>query len=820
MARRRRHRRSTRRGFIQRAAAAGFLTGPGVRWLWAGIENGHVTGTVDGDGEPLRDVRVSDGYDVAITDRSGRFSLQVGPQSGPFLFVVTPSGYWADIVHIPTAQAARKGNVDFHLSASRQSSRFRFVFWTDMHLEGGGVRRAKFRATVKETVAHNPAFVWAQGDITLQGKAGKDYVDCCAGLTCPIRNGAGNHEMIVTAADPRTAFTSLFGPTYYSFDWAGLHCVVLDGNQVVSRDTHWSSVHGRLSDRELTWLRRDLEAKPAGMPVIAGIHIPLVSTYSQRRGAPPGGAPPWTVANAAAVHALLAAHDTRLVLQGHLHENERIVRDGIEYVESQAVSGSWWRSGEGFERGVDNAPRGYRIVEVDGTSITHRYYSSCESHVDAPGDLIGRARAEEKTVFVFNCYDAPTESRVRGRLDDGAWRDMPREPAVNYRLGLTMPHHYYLEVDETAMAAGSHVVEIETAWRDDVFRYRGSFAAETRRDRSVPVIYATDLYHPHDDPDDHFDLATIFALADIDLRGVILDDGAKQRKRPGACAVRQLMALTGREVPIATGLAPKLFSPRDDGTSQPAAFQGGVNLILTTLRQCDDPVTIVSVGSLRDVAAAVNRDPALCAQKVDRLYCFIGDAYSGPGFTFREHNVTLDVNAYRAIMRSGLPVYWVPCFDGGVWKNGGRASFWRASHRALLAKVRDPVKQYFIYALLKKSDVDPVDFLDRPVDRGEWKQVLAGTRNLWCTAVFAHLAGHKIVEKRGAVSTIPAMPGQHVTPFTFDHVLLDVDSTGMTIYPAEVPHYPVNRFRVTDPENYARIMTAATAHLLEQLGRG
>ena len=27
------------------------------------------------------------------------------------------------------------------------------------------------------------------------------------------------------------------------------------------------------------------------------------------------------------------------------------------------------------------------------------------------------------------------------------------------------------------------------------------------------LIHITDLYHPHEDPDDHFDLAQIFALA-------------------------------------------------------------------------------------------------------------------------------------------------------------------------------------------------------------------------------------------------------------------------------------------------------------------
>ena len=39
----------------------------------------------------------------------------------------------------------------------------------------------------------------------------------------------------------------------------------------------------------------------------------------------------------------------------------------------------------------------------------------------------------------------------------------------------------------------------------------------------VPVIYSTDLYHPHDDPDDHYDLATVFALPELDVKGVIID---------------------------------------------------------------------------------------------------------------------------------------------------------------------------------------------------------------------------------------------------------------------------------------------------------
>jgi len=35
--------------------------------------------------------------------------------------------------------------------------------------------------------------------------------------------------------------------------------------------------------------------------------------------------------------------------------------DGVEYVESISMSGSWWKAGEELERGVDGTPRGYRV---------------------------------------------------------------------------------------------------------------------------------------------------------------------------------------------------------------------------------------------------------------------------------------------------------------------------------------------------------------------------------------------------------------------------------------------------------------------------
>ena len=82
-----------------------------------------------------------------------------------------------------------------------------------------------------------------------------------------------------------------------------------------------------------------------------------------------------------------------------------------------------------------------------------------------------------------------------------------------------------------------------------------SVGAAAEATRSVPVIYCTDLFHPHDDPDDHFDLATLYAMPELDIKGIVLDQGQKQLERPGRIPVSQMNRITGRNVPAVIGLA-------------------------------------------------------------------------------------------------------------------------------------------------------------------------------------------------------------------------------------------------------------------------
>ncbi len=337
--------------------------------------------------------------------------------------------------------------------------------------------------------------------------------------------------------------------------------------------------------------------------------------------------------------------------------------------------------------------------------------------------------------------------------------------------------------------------------------------------KRVPVIYCTDLFHPHDDPDDHFDIATLYAMPELDLKAIILDQGAKQHERPGSIPVSQLNTLTGRNVPLAVGLSQKLSGPKDKGLEQGAEFQRAVELILTVLKESPTPVNIVTVGSVRDVAAAFNREPDLFRAKAARIMMFIGEASTD----YMEYNVTLDPHAYVCLMRSGLPIYWVPCFDGrvaeGIMTNNGHASYWIAKHENLLKDCQPEVLQFFIYALEKES-APPAEFLTLSPDPEAKARLMAGKRNLWCTAVFTSLADRKIVrdgERYLSVGSDTGTVYKEHKIFEFSPVYVSISEDAKIAYGETGKAQKIMRFKVLDQQSYAEAMTSVTAHLLSTL---
>jgi hypothetical protein len=249
----------------------------------------------------------------------------------------------------------------------------------------------------------------------------------------------------------------------------------------------------------------------------------------------------------------------------------------------------------------------------------------------------------------------------------------------------------------------------------------------------VPMLYSTDLFHPHRDPDDHYDLATLFALDEFDVKGIILDLGAEQKKQIGRPPVEQMLHITGRPVPYAVGLSQRFRSRADKALEEPAEFQGAVELILSVLRASKEKVVITTTGSCRDVAAAFNREPDLLKEKVKAVYFNIG---RGPNESQNECNVGYDPNAYLRLFESGLPIYWCPCFG-----KDGYETLYYIDEAIVVGACAPPVRNYFTYCLTQ-SKADPIEFLatgPHPLPKGK--------RNMFCTGPMFHAAGRKIYQR-------------------------------------------------------------------------
>jgi hypothetical protein len=343
-------------------------------------------------------------------------------------------------------------------------------------------------------------------------------------------------------------------------------------------------------------------------------------------------------------------------------------------------------------------------------------------------------------------------------------------------------------------------------------------------DPTVPILHSTDLCHPHDDPDDHYDLACLFALTEFDVKAVVLDLGEHQATRPGRAPVEQMMQITGRKAPYAVGLSQPLRSRDDKALEEAEKFQGGVQLILSLLRDAEDKVVLHTAGSCRDVAAAFNREPELFRQKVKAIYMEIGN---GPDGDQNEYNVRLSPLAYARLLESGLPIYWCPCFG-----KDGYGTHYTADQSVVVGTCTRPVQNYFVYCLTKSKD-DPIAFLKsgpHPLPKGG--------RQMWCTAPMLHAAGRKMY-RRGDDDFVALSPSgaekagladKAVDVYQFVPVRLKVaglpgpGKDGKKPSPLKLraelnpPQSTTFVFRATSPQ-YGKVLASCLKNLVSELGR-
>src|SRR5580658_2598251 len=257
---------------------------------------------------------------------------------------------------------------------------FDFVYFTDTHLQPELAAAAGCAKCFNQINEAKPEFCIAGGDqvfdvceqdLTRARMLFKLYRQTESELACKVYHTVGNHDVIglnqrspIEPGDPyygKKLYEDNFGKLYYSFDYKGWHFVVLDSIGI----EYYKIFTSHFDGAQLAWLEADLAAVAPTTPVVVVTHVPIASmlaSFSSEDGRGP------IAANAYAVHSILAKHNVKLVLQGHLHVWEKSQYHGTEYLIGGAVSGEWWKG-----QMEDGSHEGYTLCQVRGDQVFTSY---------------------------------------------------------------------------------------------------------------------------------------------------------------------------------------------------------------------------------------------------------------------------------------------------------------------------------------------------------------------------------------------------------------------------------------------------------------
>ncbi|MCY2993106.1 MAG: hypothetical protein NTY19_35270 [Planctomycetota bacterium] len=337
---------------------------------------------------------------------------------------------------------------------------------------------------------------------------------------------------------------------------------------------------------------------------------------------------------------------------------------------------------------------------------------------------------------------------------------------------------------------------------------------------AVPMLHVTDLFRPHNDPDDHWDLACAYALAyqgRAELKGVLIDFPPPGPPRdPDVMAVAQMNYLTGLLAPVLVG-SPRVIAPEDAGTAAAQADLRGIRTLLDILRRSPQPVVISILGSTRDVALAGKLEPQLFATKCAGIYLNAGSGTPDKAKAARlEYNVALDPASYAAIFQLPCPVYWMPCFeDAGEFRVAEYGTFYQFRQADVLPHLSDRVQNYFglMYkhgGVVSGPPWNWLQYLIGPKEAPLLAQQGAQFRNMWCTAGFLHAVGltvardGKILPRGEAADAV----------FSFDPIRITCAPNGVTEWTSDATAKERYIFHVRDRQNYQAAMTTALQSLL------
>lgn len=453
------------------------------------FEDSNSNGVFD-SGEPgVGNVSVSNGCEVTSTDNQGRYQLPLA--DGEIVFISKPAAYRVPVDanqlpqfyyrHYPSGSPSEHSGstIDWQWpvveSTGPMPSSINFPlyrdkdFATDFRAHAFADTQAMYepgqdmvREDLVTPLIGNPyevEFGITVGDVVFDTLSLYErHKSMMSLLAIPQYYLPGNHDINFrspTAELANETFKRHFGPIYYSFNHGNVHFVALNNVEYGGDDIKFDGsggYRGFISERQLHWLRQDLEQVSPDTLLVIATHIPLISEATDGQQFISGPA----TSNFDQLLEILQPFENIYAMAGHdtssswkVEVNHTHGWQGKPFIAHTLaeVRGNGWTRGPADLRQVrdammqDGNPNGFYVMHFKDKQVVPEFkpfpFGSdagkamriiLEPALAADGQgsnpAINRGNVAANTKIVVNLFDGGVRDSVRLSLDGGEFSPM------------------------------------------------------------------------------------------------------------------------------------------------------------------------------------------------------------------------------------------------------------------------------------------------------------------------------------------------------------------------------------------------------------
>lgn len=348
-------------------------------------EGTTVYGMVLCNGKPVKDVVVSDGYEVTKTNDKGVYEL-ASAKKHKYVFISIPSGYTVKMngsqpvffQYLVNSPGVRE-RADFTLYEDPGQDKHTMIVMGDIHLaarNNDANQFANFISDVNSYMSANSStkfYGLTLGDLAWDqywipnGYDLTNYMKDIAKVNAPVFNTIGNHDHEQAASgdfNTVAVYKKVVCPTYYSFNIGKIHYVSIDDIECTNNGTGGRTYNTKVVNEVLDWLAKDIEMIGKDTPVVISMHSPVYNETGTNR-----------LTNSPTMLSILDGRMTH-IMSGHTHIMYNVEKDDHFEHNAGAVCATWWWTGKetpGIHMSTDGTPGGYLLFNVDGTDFKWQY---------------------------------------------------------------------------------------------------------------------------------------------------------------------------------------------------------------------------------------------------------------------------------------------------------------------------------------------------------------------------------------------------------------------------------------------------------------